>query len=944
MNFQLAPDPADARRWRDRLAEAGLTEGTLAPDEAEVALLCCTQAPYLAMLALRDPGRLRAAAADPYLRREKPRARQAEELAAALAGTADAADLSRRLRAYRAREYIRLGARECGLGNAEEVGRELAGLADVTMGAAIAFHDAELARTIGEPLGEDGARAELVVFGMGKLGGEELNFSSDIDVIYVYTTDAGAAGKLSLHEYFDKLARRVTHAIGEVTEDDAVFRVDLRLRPEGTRGPLVNSLPSVERYYESWGRPWERQAWLKARPSAGSMALGAETLAVLEPFIHPRTVGPSVIADVAELNRRIKAELLPGTLETGFDVKIGVGGIREIEFFVQALQLVHAGKQPGLRERSTRRALDRLLFAGLIAERERRALGDAYELLRQVEHRLQLVSGRQTHRLPTEPAALGVLARRLGMADVGELRARLEMATRQVAEIFATLGDERPYRPEVAAVLDPRVPPARLDEALGALGFRDREDAAFQLDLLRRRPTSPLGGAASAAAARLAPALIEELSASPDPDLALRMTVDLAARGGGGGLWQLLEENRPLLRLVASLFGTSAFLSKSFVQHPELLDMLLLVGRGGPRRSRADLAAAVVTGADEEDVWNSLRRVKNEELLRIGLADIAGDLPLEAVFEQLSDLADICVQRTFELVRAAAARRAPVPPMAVLGLGKLGGRELGYASDLDLVFVYDGGVDEHEAATRVAQRLVGALGAVLEEGRLYEVDTRLRPSGQQGTLVSSVSAWREYHRSAAQLWERQALLRLRAVAGDPELGRAIEAEAASFAYAEDLSPAVVAGSIASMRARIEKEIGREERGTNDLKAGRGGLIDVEFAAQFLQLAPGGRHPGLRARATLAALAGARQAGLLDEASHATLLGGYRFLRLVENRLRIVHDRPIHEYPRDPAELDKLARRAGFPSAGALDRAYLAWTRDVRAVYERLLGVTSVTAR
>jgi glutamate-ammonia-ligase adenylyltransferase len=278
-----------------------------------------------------------------------------------------------------------------------------------------------------------------------------------------------------------------------------------------------------------------------------------------------------------------------------------------------------------------------------------------------------------------------------------------------------------------------------------------------------------------------------------------------------------------------------------------------------------------------------------------------------------------------------------VPPLAVLALGKLGGSELGYASDLDIVFVYDGGIDDHEAATRVAQRLTWALGAMLEEGKLYDVDTRLRPSGQKGTLVSSLAAWRTYHRSSAQLWERQALIKCRAVAGDPALGAAIEADAARFVHAEDLSPPVVAAAIRTMRERIEKEIAREGPRRTDLKAGRGGLIDIEFAAQYLQLAHGAQIPALRVRGTRPALDAARAAGLLGEAAHATLLGGYRFLRTIENRLRIVHDRPIHEYPSDPVELDRLARRAGYPSSGALDRAYLAWTEDVRAVYEELLG-------
>ncbi|HKA89964.1 MAG TPA: hypothetical protein VKE22_20020, partial [Haliangiales bacterium] len=626
--------------------------------------------------------------------------------------------------------------------------------------------------------------------------------------------------------------------------------------------------------------------------------------------------------------RRIKAELEPGTLEDSFDVKLGEGGIREIEFFVQALQLLHAGKNPTLRERSTRGALERLFFAGLISEVERRALADAYELLRQIEHRLQLEAGRQTHRLPRTVADLEILARRLGFADAGELMARLAQRTRDVAGIFATLGVEKPIRSELALVLHGGRPPEETEAALAALGFRDPAEAAAQLDLLRRRPASPFGANPAAPAARVAPALLDELAASPDPDQALRLCGDFAPRVGDG-MWQLLDENRPVLRLLATLFGTSAFLAKSLIQKPELIDAVLLSGL--PRRTRADLTReAAEVPADPEAAWNALRRLKTEELLRIGLADVAGELDLDDVFEALSDMADVLIGRTLELVLPTVPG---APPLVVLGLGKLGARELGYASDLDLVFVFDGGVDEMDAASRLAQRLVGALGAHLEEGRLYEVDTRLRPSGRQGTLVSSLAAWQRYHAESAAPWERQALVRARVVCGDAALGRTVEDDLALFVYGPGPGPSEWAAAIAAMRDKIDRELGRE----GDLKAGRGGILDIEFATQFLQLAYGGLHDGLRTRSTFAALRAAREAGLIDDDTYGTLDGGYRFLRKIENRLRIVHDRPIHEFPKDPAELDKLARRAGFASAPAMLHAYRDLAAAARAAFRRLLS-------
>jgi [glutamine synthetase] adenylyltransferase / [glutamine synthetase]-adenylyl-L-tyrosine phosphorylase len=946
MMFEGAPDPEDARRRWNLLIERGLLPDEITGDLAEVTWIACAMAPYLAVLAARDPARLRAAAADPYLRREKPKEVMAEELAAELAGVTTEAELLAALRRHRAREFIRLGAKEYGLSTREEVGRELAALADCALDAAVRFHDADLERQHGEPLGEDG-RAGFVVFGMGKLGGGELNFASDVDLIYLYSTDEGAAGSLSLHEYFEQLARGVTRALGEVTEDDHVFRVDLRLRPEGTRGPLVNSLPSAERYYESWGRPWERQAWLKARPCAGDVALGEEALRALEPFIYPRTIGPGVIRDVQDLNRKIKSELVserggPDAPAGGFDVKVGRGGIREIEFFVQALQLVHAGKRKDLRARSTRRALDRLLFAGLVAERERRQLADAYEFLRHTEHVLQLDSGRQTQKLPSDFEALTIVARRLGCADAGELMSVMGAHTRAVAEIFATLGGGAAPRPEIGVLLDPARAEAEIAAAFSQLGFRDAAAAVHELELLRKKPLSPFGPAATREGARVAPALLEELAASPDPDQALRFAVDLAGRAGVfTGIWRLLDENRPLLRLVASLFGTSSYLARTFVEHPELLDLLLLAGRGGSR-DRADLHAALdeLMDAidDPEAAWNVLRQVKSEEVLRVGMADIAGELDEVSVCERLSDLADECVARTYALVREVLERRrGPMAPMVVLSLGKHGGGELGYAGDLDLVFVYDGGVDDHEAMTKLAQRLVNALGAHTEEGRLYEVDTRLRPSGQQGTLVSSFEGWRAYHESQARLWERQALIKARAVAGDAAFAARLEQAIADHVYGgPEVPPARIAEELLAMRGRIEKEIAAPSPGLYDIKAGRGGILDVEFATQFIQLVHGRGRPALRAHGTLEALDAAAREGVLPAPDRATLAQGYRFLRRLEHRMRIVHDRPIHALPADPLELDKLARRTGFPSASALERAVLTWTRDVRACYLKIL--------
>lgn len=939
-----APDPADAARQLDRLADA-VALVDLPHEAIEILRVACQRAPYLTTLLTRDARRLARVAADPYLHREKPAAVMAAELAELPAG--DEAELCASLRRWRHDEMVRLGVRELADAEAAAVGRELADLAGVAFDAALAFWDARLRARHGPPryTDDDGVDrdCELTVIGMGKLGGRELNFSSDVDVIYVYSSDAGAAGERSLHEYYAELCRKVTAAISELTADEFVFRVDLRLRPEGSRGAIANSLPSTERYYEAWGRPWERQAWLKARPCAGSRALGDEVMRTLEPFIHPRHTSPAVIAEVAELNRKIKAELDSSGVDSGFDVKNGIGGIREVEFFVQALQLVHAGHRRELRARGTLAALDQLLFTGLITDAEHRELADAYRVLRRLEHGLQLETGRQTQRLPGDARRLELYARRMGYADAAALRDHLRALTGPVAALFASLGsDDEGPPPDIHVLLDFDAPPERAREALARLGFDDVDQALHQLEYGRRKPLSPIGPSAEGAAARVAPDLLWAIATSPDPDQALGFLVELISRRGSwSALWRLFADNRAAMQLVASVMGSSAYLSRQFVNHPELIDGLLQSGRATARLAHDDIDASVgrrlaqAPEGDEEAAWSALAAAKQAHVLRVGLGDIAGDLKTLDVSQQLTAIADVCLRRAYAMVSdSVAARYGAGGALAVLGLGKLGGGELGYASDLDLVFVHDDGADV-ELASRIARRLMSALHAMHPGGRLYETDARLRPDGTRGMLVVSVSGWERYHRDSAQLWERQALIKLRAVAGDAALGARVEELARAFVYAPPHDRAALASTIRGMRDRIERELGGGPDAM-DLKAGRGGLIDAEFAAQYLQLAYGAEHAELRTRATVPALRAAAALVVADPDACAVLADGYEFLRALEQRIRIVHDRSENRLPRQPRELAKLARRAGFASSDALHAAYLRWTDQIRAAYDRVV--------
>jgi [glutamine synthetase] adenylyltransferase / [glutamine synthetase]-adenylyl-L-tyrosine phosphorylase len=950
-----------AERLFEVAAQSGLDYTQLDEAAARIATLCCQRAPYLANLLARDPHRLVRVSQDPYLRREKPLDRVDAEVRAATADAKSPTDLRAALRRVRADELVRLGVRELELGLDIEVGRELSRLADACFDAAIRFHAAELTARYGPPryIADDGTPrpARLAVIGMGKLGGEELNFSSDVDVIFAYSSDQGQAGSISLHEYFAKLCTQVTSALSEVTEDDLVFRVDLRLRPEGSQGAIANSLAQMERYYETFGRPWERQAWLKARACAGDLELGAEVLRTLDPFVYPRHTSPAIIDDVRGLNRRIKRELVRRV--DGFDLKNGEGGIREIEFFVQALQLIHAGKRPSLRCRGTLATLDALLFAGLVTDDEHQALARAYRWLRHAEHVLQLEHGLQTQIVPDDPAARLVLAGRLGFVAPGPhdpelvtalFERELERHTVEVARLFATLGDggddtDTPAARDVAAILGGELDDPAEAAALARLGFTDVTAARAELARARRRPGSPLSPAATDRAARIGAVLLAEMAASADPDQALRALGDLIARRGGAwSIWRLVDDRPAIARLLGSLFGASAYLARLLVDHPELIDLLVDLGTSEPSRSAAEVRTelearlAGVDPADPEAIWSTLAEVKNGNVLRVGLADFAGTLDPLAVCAELTAIAEACLNAAVARIEAQMPPRPEGSRIAVLALGKLGGRELGYAADLDVVFVYDGDEDAIEFYSRFAQRLLGALRQRTPRGRLYEVDTRLRPSGSQGLLVSSLRAWRRYHDHDAELWEHQALTKLRPVAGDPALGEEVAEHAARTIYGGPHDARAVATAISSMRARIEREIaGRGPLAGGDLKAGAGGIIDVEFAAQYLQLVHGHAHPELRTTSTSDALRAASTLGIAPDGLGELLDEGYRFLRGIEHRLRVVHDQPIHRLPESRVELERLARRSGFPDGATLLEHVQRWQREIRAAYTALLG-------
>jgi len=921
------------------------------------------------------------------------------ELRDCIPDTVEFVTLQKGLRRYKCREILRIAGRDlCGLDDLARTTYALSALAAATLQRSCDICGRLLQAEYGAPLldsltGDEPVEAEFTVLGMGKFGGRELNFSSDIDLIYFYTSEkgmtagvptpsGGVRNQLHLHQYFAKLADLVSKAVGQVTEDGFVFRVDLRLRPEGNSGEMATPLRSAEIYYEHWGQSWERAAMIKARPVAGSIPLGEKLLKSLEPFIFRRYLDYGMVEDIKGMKQKIDHNLTRER-EGERNLKLGRGGIREIEFFIQALQLIYAGKQPELREKGSMAALCKLVEAGLVREEEATLLREAYTFLRTVEHRIQVVQERQTHNLPGSDAELLALARRSGFSSLAEFSATLERHRQGVHTIFhdlfysgeETIRDE--IRPEILWLFDPAADADLVMDFLEEQGFKNPSGAYESLLTLRDGPkNAPLTERARRHFERIAPLLMQEVLASPEPEMALRnLERFLGALRARATFYALLAENRTIITLLVSLFATSQFLSRIFIQHPEILDALVSSSYSVTFKEReimaAELVAQLALHPDYEDQLGILRRFHKEETLRIGLNDIHGNTRLEESTLQLSALADVCLCAALEMARRELLPRYGLPwvaddkgqerpaGFAIVGMGKLGGMELNYHSDLDIIFIHQGrgetkpapGCDperfrpqtNQEYFSRLAQRIISVLTLKTPEGSLYEIDTRLRPSGNQGPLVTSLAAYREYHQTTAQPWERQALIKARVVCGPAELTKKIDELNRQIVYGREL-PENLAAEIRRLRERMESEIAKEGVDHFNIKTGRGGMVDVEFIVQYLQLRHGAACAELQGHNTLAALHVLQQTGLLAAADFATLLQGYEFLRRLENKLRLIHDESISALSGEPAYLRKLAQRLGYPDRPQrADEIFLAeyrqMTTGIRAVFEQVFAAS-----
>jgi glutamate-ammonia-ligase adenylyltransferase len=808
-------------------------------------------------------------------------------------------DAQRLLREWRRREMLRIAWWDiAGRAGVRETLRDLSDLADGCIRAAVQAAESHLGAAFGKPTGRNGEEVPLIVLGMGKLGGLELNFSSDVDLVFLFAQAGETDGPRAVdnEEYFSRLGRELIRLLDARTEDGFVFRVDMRLRPFGESGPLVVSVASLEQYLQQHGRDWERYAWIKARAIVGAESYASATDFV-RPFVYRRYLDFGVFESLREMKALISREVARRELEQ--DLKLGAGGIREIEFIVQSMQLVRGGNDRRLQNAALLDVLPLLVGSKLLSQTEVSTLTDAYLVLRKAENALQIIRDQQTHTIPADPADRARLCLIMGVAQWPEVVARIDGARHAVARQFESLlfGAPDSQRRDSAGALDWLESDAiDVAEELAGGGFPAADIPAVAKLLEAYRHAAPYRRLDEAGRRRLR-AIVARLLKAAALQAAPATVVDrvlrvLDAIGARSSYLALLKEQPPALDRLIDVCAISGFLARQIADFPLLLDELIDAKAFDELPSRArfarELAARTerLPSGDPDREVEALRVFQKVAVFSVALADLTGRLPLMRVSDRLTDVAELiiqcCVDLAFSQMTAVygvprcgeTEAQSRVVRVAVAGYGKLGGFELGYGSDLDLVFLHDSAGEFQQTAgerpvdnglffLRLGQRIVHLLTMHSAAGRLYEVDMRLRPNGKGGFLMTGIDAFEAYQREDAWTWEHQALLRARAVAGDASLCRRFE-EARRSVLCTSVRLDTLSTDVREMRLRMRRELSESKPGQFDIKQDAGGIADIEFLVQYWVLYAAQAHPELVSHTdNIRQLEGLAAAGLID---------------------------------------------------------------------------------
>jgi glutamate-ammonia-ligase adenylyltransferase len=963
------PRVYDAARGEDVLAtlaesfaadKASAPAGKLiadTPKMREFLLAAFSGSPYLAAIAQRDPQALAdCLLKDPDRYFEEARA----ELAAAVAKAGRSTDISSLLRRFKQRVALLVGLADLGgVWPIETVIATMSVAADTALEQAVAFlfRQARAAGEIGPAPDGSAAAPGYFVIAMGKLGALELNYSSDIDIIVFYDAErARLASEIEPNQFFVKITRELVRLMQEHTSDGYVFRTDLRLRPDPGATQIALSADAGLTYYESFGQNWERAALIKARVVAGDFEAGESFLGELSPFIWRKYLDYPAIADIHAMKRRVHAFKGHDAIAVaGHDIKLGRGGIRDIEFFAQTQQLIAGGRHPELRTRGTLETLRGLADGGWIAPEAADDLSQAYRFLRRVENRLQMVADQQTHVIPSDPPELDRIAALSGFADADGFAEAVFAVLSSVEIHYEALFEKVPDLPAPVPALvfaGDEAEPAAL-ASLQRLGFKNPAQAIAAVRAWQSgRYAATRSERARERLAQFLPSLLDALGHTAEPDSALA-TFDkvIADMPAGVQLFSLLAANPSLLRLIADIMGTAPRLATIIGRRPRLLDAVLDPGFFGvvptPMKLKELVGGALAEATDYQEALDRARIVGREQAFLIGVQVLSGTVSAEQAGASYAALASTLIEELQGCVEAELVRqhgRVEGGRAAVLAMGKLGGREMTAASDLDLIVVYDFAGEETQSDgprrlpgsqyyARLTQRLISALSAPTAEGSLYEVDMRLRPSGTQGPVATKLSSFIDYQHNAAWTWEHLALTRASVLSGPPKLRQEIEAVIADV-LRQTRDRSQVAADMRAMRAKID-----EDKGTKDiwdLKHVRGGLIDIEFLTQFLQVVSAHEHPDVLDQNTAGALSKLMRAGVLTLADAEILMPAVRLYHTVTQVLRLCLDKPFvpDEAPRGLKDL--LARASEMPDFATLEATLKETLCTVRAAFDRLL--------
>ena len=845
------------------------------------------------------------------------------------------------LKRFQRREMLRIAARDLlGTDTLTSTTAQLSDLADTVTDGVLRAATRDVAD------GEDPLPFRFAVIGMGKLGGRELNYSSDVDLIYLY--EPRESSDSDVDRLVRKLGQRLTALLGEHTAEGYFYRVDLRLRPMGQAGNIAYSLPQCAQYYESHGETFERFALIKARPVAGDPSLGARFVDLVQPFVYRRYLDHAAIEELARYKARSDREHASGP-ESERNVKAGRGGIREVELFAQIFQLIYGGEKPGLRTGHTLTALDRLRADRFIEAKVEEGLRDAYLFLRTIEHRLQNVQDNQTHSLSDDARELAVMARRLALDTPDALLEQLEQHRATVHGIYAKLLEEGPGDNSLAGrnifrLLAGEMEDAEAQQRLESVGVRD---PGGMLASIRALDAVPSHAHARSTTRNLLANLLAQLLADGMVDERPATVLNRFERvvghsGAAASLYRTLLENDDLRRRLFVALAAGDLFAERLSRYPELLDFLASVtlDTDAFRTAVAEAFAEVIeTAPDVEPRLDPLRRAKAIEEFKV-LAEWLVKRELDLLNDKLSLVADAAIDAA---ARCASDVHGPVPDAsshragwAAFALGKLGGRELTVHSDLDLVFLYAGETSDAPRFKRhqkFVKTIYDVLGRVTAAGSVYELDTRLRPEGKKGALAIPLAAFECYIEERAEIWERMAWTRARFVAGDPAFAADVQGVVNRFVYGAWASE--VPAYARHIRARIERELALEADGSRlDLKRGHGGLADIDFLLQVLQLREGRTREEFRVTGTRRLLGALPDTEFLAPDDAAALRRAYALFRELETVLRIDADASIGTLTTDAGALDTLARRLRTPVSGAdLLARYRETTREVRAIYE-----------